>query len=127
MAKLVDDRARSSRIVGAAITEHSAPIGASMRTALQPFLREGETMPDVGFLLILVGRLLLARAGKLITANSALELEGTDDAEPRARRDGKDRSLRSRVSLIRKARGRQRSWQRRGLDSGGTHFRGTGD
>lgn len=101
MAKQVDDRARSSRIVGAAITENGAAIGAALGGALAPFLRAGEKMPDFAFFAQLIGRLLDGRTAKLLAANSALEQEATDDAEPRARRDACDSDLRMRLSFIR--------------------------
>jgi hypothetical protein len=101
MAKQVVDRDRSSRIVGAAVTQHSTGIGAAMGDALAPYLKRGEVMPDFALFLTLAGRLVTDRSATLVRSSAAHEAEASDDAEPRARRDASEAVVRQRMSAIR--------------------------
>ncbi len=101
MAKQVDDRVRSTRIMGAMIDGDADEIAAKLSARYAPYLRTGETMPDLALFLRIGGRLLDDRVTTLVAADGALEQEATDDAEPRALRDSSATGLRERVTFIR--------------------------
>jgi len=101
MAKQVDDRVRSTRIMGAMIDGNADEIAAKLSARYAPYLRTGETMPDLALFLRIGGRLLDDRVNALVAADGALEQEATDDAEPRALRESSAAALRERVAFIR--------------------------
>lgn len=100
MAKQVIDREKSSGIVVAAVRQHGGPIAQAITLALAPFLR-GRPMPDVALLVELVGDLVAHNAAALVEASEAHDRELSDDAEPRARRDDREKALRPAVTRLR--------------------------
>ncbi|AKF06630.1 hypothetical protein [Sandaracinus amylolyticus] len=100
-SKQVADRDKSARAVVAAITQHRAAVEAAITATLSPYLERGERMPDVGFLLELVGRRVAALAGDLTAADRTHERELADDAAPRTRRDEAAATVRRIVIALR--------------------------
>ena len=99
MAKQVDDRERSSRVVATSIEQYAPTIATKVREVLAPVAAEdGGGVPDIERLLKLSGKLLTTRAMTLVRASNAHDREGTDDAEPRERRDAREAALRGRLS-----------------------------
>lgn len=100
-SKLVADRQKSSQSVFAAIDHVAAAVGRAVTLRLSPMLREGESMPDAGMLLILVRRELESRLDALRAASKALQQELEDDSAPRAARDAAFERLSRRVVELR--------------------------
>ena len=100
-SKLVADRQKSGQSVFAAIDHVAAAVGRAVTLRLSPMVREGETMPDAGMLLILVKRELESRLEALRAASNALRQELEDDSTPRAARDAAFARLSARVVELR--------------------------
>lgn len=102
MAKQVDDRERSSRVVAAAIEQHASTIASKVRDLLAPIAAEdGGAVPDIERFLKLSGKLLTSRSLTLVRASNAHDREMADDAEPRDRRDSRESSVRARLGGLR--------------------------
>jgi hypothetical protein len=86
-SKLVTDREKATRVIVAAADTHAVEIAAGVEEVLRPYLREGETMPDVALLATLVGRWQTGTNQELLVADEAHEIELGDDLEPRQARD----------------------------------------
>lgn len=97
-SKQVTDREKSARAVEAAATTHAAQIALGFERDLTPHLQAGEKLPDVGLLVRLVGRKILADSAALVAADGAHERELADDAAPREDRD--DAAARVRSLLV---------------------------
>jgi len=86
-SKQVTDREKSARAVAKAAETHADKAATALGEALLPHLESGETLPDIGLLLRLVGRWIVADNAALIQADEAHATELADDAEPRRARD----------------------------------------
>lgn len=85
-AKQVTDRQKSASAVVSAGTTHAEATAAGLGKLLKPHLAKGETLPDVGLVMILVARALEAAKIKMVEADAAHEAElGDDDAIRKAR------------------------------------------
>jgi hypothetical protein len=86
-AKQVTDREKSANAVIAAGETQAEATGSAVSKLLKPHLAKGESMPDVGLIMILVARALEASKGKMVTADAAHEAELGDDEPVRSARD----------------------------------------
>ncbi|HEX2571944.1 MAG TPA: hypothetical protein VH877_20545 [Polyangia bacterium] len=86
-SKLVTDLQKTTRVIVAAADTHAVEIATGVEEVLRPYLREGESMPDVGLLMRLVGRWQTGTNEELLVADEAHERELGDDLEPRQARD----------------------------------------
>lgn len=86
-SKEVTDRGRSTMTAASMMTSYAAPIGEGAAAALSKYLREGEVMPDVGFVMTLLARMIDDNRRQLGAADEANERERADDAKPREDRD----------------------------------------
>lgn len=102
-SKQVTDREKSARAVAAAANTHAATVAASVEELLRQHLQKSEKMPDVGLLLVLVGRSIEAAFATLKAADKAHENELSDDAAPRERRDAAAESVRGTMVDLRAA------------------------
>ncbi len=85
-AKQVTDREKSAHAVVAAGQTHAEATGAAVGELLKPHLGKGESLPDIGLVMILVARALEAAKTRMVEADAAHEAElGDDDAIRRAR------------------------------------------
>lgn len=100
-SKGVVRRERSTLAVVKATEQFGGDIGAALAALLRPELQSGEAMPDLALVTTLVKRALSRRIEALVKANDASELELSDDAEPRARRDRLDAAIRRHISAAR--------------------------
>ena len=69
------------------IETQAAAIGRAIEHRLRPFLKEGETLPDVALVLVLMARMVAAAVAKLMASLKAREDELDDGVEPRTQRD----------------------------------------
>lgn len=85
-AKQVIDREKSANAVVSAGNTHAEATGAGVGKLLKPHLAKGESLPDVGLVMILVARALEAAKLHMVEADTAHEAElGDDDAFRKAR------------------------------------------
>lgn len=88
-SKQVVDRHKDAQSVVASVRIHAAAVQAGLAQVLTPHLRPGETLPDLGLTLALIGRWIEARDHALTTADTAHQTELADDD---GFRDARDRS-----------------------------------
>ena len=100
-SKLVVDRQKSAAQVAAAGETHAGTIGAALPTALSPVLQEGEAVPNVTFLVVLLMRYLLFKLNLMVTADETRDSELRHDAKPRAARDTVARQLYDQILQVR--------------------------
>lgn len=100
-SKEVTDRQKDARAVLAAAETHGAAAARAFAAELQPYLRAGESAPDLTLLFTLVARRLEASLSTLVTADEAHTLELGDDAIPRQKRDEAAAALRQLAIEIR--------------------------
>jgi len=86
-SKQVASRSKSSTFVAAAATSHAEIIQGAARELLEPHLRKGEKLPEIGFFGELIARALEASTKSMAAADEAHELELADDTAPRDARD----------------------------------------
>jgi hypothetical protein len=86
-SKQVTDREKVTRAIVAAVETHAQEIAAGIQEVLGPYVREGETLPDVAFLVTLAGRWQTGTTDELQESDKAHELELGDDLGPRQARD----------------------------------------
>lgn len=86
-SKQVTDRDRSTTTAVSMLTSYSEPVQEGATAALAQYLEEGETMPQVGLLMLLLARSADASRTTLKAADEAHERELSDDAKPREDRD----------------------------------------
>lgn len=86
-SKMVSDRIQSMRAVQGSIDQNADAIAARIDARLRPYLRSGETMPELALVLRLMGRELEARAGAVQATEEQHARELADDAGPRSSRD----------------------------------------
>lgn len=102
-SKQVTDREKSARAVAAAAETHAPQIVAGFSRELSPYLKSGETMPDIGLLVRLIGRKIAADNTALSKADHDHEQELADDAGPRERRDAGAANVRAVLLDLRSA------------------------
>jgi len=85
--KQITDRERASSAVASMLEQYAEQVRGGAEAALKPYLKRGETMPDVGMLSVLLRRMLDARISELTTASAAHQREIADDSAPREERD----------------------------------------
>src|SRR5690349_9548555 len=86
-SKAVSDRDGSAHAIFAAAETHGPKAALAVEQALAPFVREGETLPSVSFLLILFMRKFKAAIEALVKADLDHEAELRDDPDKRQARD----------------------------------------
>jgi hypothetical protein len=86
-SKKVLDREKSSRAVIAAAESHAGEIAEGISREFAPYLKKGETMPDIELLAALAARRLKQEIEALVSADRAHEAELSDDTAPREARD----------------------------------------
>lgn len=89
-SKQVTDRDRSTTTAVSMLSSYAEPVQEGATVALSEFLEEGETMPQVGLLMLLLARSADASRATLKAADEAHERELSDDAKPREDRDAKE-------------------------------------
>lgn len=100
-SKQVMDRQKAAGLVLAAGQTHGGVLGPALQEALSPYLKRGETLPDVRLLSELFMRWLAESESSLVAADLAHERELADDAEPRRRRDQQAALLREQLIELR--------------------------
>lgn len=100
-SKQVTDRQKSAESVIAIGETQASAMGAALTAQLQPHVRDGETLPDMGLLAQLLARTLSRRRDELVAADQAHETELADDAPARQERDTKTQSLFGRLVELR--------------------------
>ncbi len=93
-SKEVTDRQKDARAVLAAAETHGANAARALAAELHPYLRAGETAPDLTLLFTLLARRLEGTVNALVAADEAHTLELGDDALPRQKRDEAAAALR---------------------------------
>ncbi|MEP7126662.1 MAG: hypothetical protein ABJE95_37365 [Byssovorax sp.] len=86
-AKQVTDREKSATAVAAAGHAHAEAAGVEVGKLLKPHLVKGESLPDVGLVMILVARALEAAKTRMVEADATHEAELGDDDGFRSARD----------------------------------------
>jgi hypothetical protein len=100
-SKQVVDKGRSTSTAVSMLEQYADAAAEGARAALSPFLREGESMPDLGMVLKLAARYAAHNQQKLETADTAHERELADDKLPRDNRDLGGQRTRNLVGVIR--------------------------
>lgn len=93
LSKMVTDRVKAKDSVLASLAHLGPKVASQGEALLSPYLKKGETVPDLGLLATLVERMLGDHASAMEKADSAHNDELADDAEPRQKRDEAARAL----------------------------------
>lgn len=86
-SKAVIDRQRIGESILAAARTHADHVAQRLHEVLSPFIPEGQSLPDLAVLQLVVANLLEDRLEKLVAADEAHFEELADDLDPRVRRD----------------------------------------
>lgn len=101
-SKQVTDRQKVTRAIVASATTHRQEIAAGIEELLRPYVLEGEPpLPNVAFLMTLVGRWQAATTDDLQVADEAHEIELGDDLGPRQARDAANERARRELIDVR--------------------------
>jgi len=102
MAKQVTDRQGATSFVASSAETHAPRIQDKFASIYAEYVGATETLPDVGFLAVLLSRRLRAVNARLVEKSDSYDKELTDDAAPRAIRDDATARLTSEVVEIRR-------------------------
>ena len=86
--KMVTDSSANASFLNAAAATFPREVNPALKEVLSPFVGEGESMPDLTFLPLLIARLVTQRLERLIEADKANIDAQAELIEPRERRDG---------------------------------------
>ena len=86
-SKMVLDHENGARSAAEAADTYAEQIAEALELRLRPLLEGDESMPDLALCVRLLGRLVVADAKKLVTADDANEAELADDPPVREARD----------------------------------------
>ena len=100
-SKQVLDRQKLTSLVVAAGQSHGALIAQRLGDTLLPYVKRGETLPDLKLVSDLCLRWLSDAESTLVAADLAHERELADDSEPRRRRDEHAAALREQLIDLR--------------------------
>ena len=87
VAKQVTDREKSANAVVAAGQTQAEVTEVALNKLLKPHLAKGESLPDIGLVMILIARAIEAAKTRMVEADAAHEAELGDDAAIRQARD----------------------------------------
>ena len=87
VSKMVTDRQKSANALAATLTKHAEKAHARFSDLVQPYLREGEQVPDLVFFQELLQRHLAAIRKELVAVDDLYHQERQDDQELRGIRD----------------------------------------
>lgn len=102
-SKLVTTREKSTRSLSSAMVTHGGAVANALEDELRGYLEKGEKFPNVTILIKLLDRKLRADLDKLVQADTAHELELSDDAGPRNHRDAAAEKVRTTLVDLRDA------------------------
>ena len=102
-SKQVLDSGKSAETVAQSAETHAPVIAKGVTSVLAPYLKPGEKMPDVDFLLTLHARAIRGSFQLVATADAANEAELADDPSQRAERDALAATLYARLTGLRGA------------------------
>ena len=102
ISKMVTDRKKTASDLGAALNVHTSEASEALRQMLEPFLQEGDTVPDLPMLQRLLGRRLASLKAQLVDADELYSEDQRGDKVLRRIRDDASREL---VNLIGRMRG----------------------
>ena len=100
-SKQVTDREKSASAVVSAGTTHAEATAVGLGKVLKPHLAKGESLPDVGLVMILVARALEAAKIKMVEADAAHQAELGDDDAIREGRDAATAALSDKLVELR--------------------------
>jgi hypothetical protein len=103
LSKMVTDRLKATGAVLSALQTFGPRVASRAGELLSPLLRDGEKLPDIALLGVLVQRLLEQRAHAMESADSEHNDELSDDAAPRESRDASARELYSTLVEVKQA------------------------
>ncbi len=86
-SKSVTDRSKSVELVTHALRASAVSASTQITGRLKPYLKSGESMPDLALLFELLARGVESHGAAMRKADEAHAAELSDDAEPRSRRD----------------------------------------
>lgn len=98
---LVNARQKAAVVLSSLVETHAADVGKAIEHMLGAYLREGEVLPNVTFLIVLLGRMVAAAAAKLLTWQRVRRDEVDDGVEPRLQRDLAAQELRRKMIDVR--------------------------
>jgi hypothetical protein len=84
---LVKARQKAAVVLSSLIETHAADVGRAIEHRLRAHLKEGETMPDVVLVLVLLARLVAGAAVRLVRWDRVKRDEDDDAGKARLRRD----------------------------------------
>ena len=94
---LVNARQKAAVVLSSLVETHAADVGKAIEHMLGAYLREGEVLPNVTFLIVLLGRMVAAAAAKLLTWQRVRCDEVDGGVEPRLQRDLAAQELRRKM------------------------------
>lgn len=100
-SKQITDRQKSALAVSAAIRTHATDAERALHDQLAPYLKKGETMPNIALLLELSARSLDAAAATMIASDESHLRELADDDAPRRNRDTAAAALSDELVILR--------------------------
>jgi hypothetical protein len=100
-SKQVTDREKSGSAVIAVAETQAEATGAALNRALKPHLAKGESLPDIGLVMILIARAIEAAKTRMVDADAAHEAELGDDAAIRQARDEAQSALSDKLVELR--------------------------
>lgn len=86
-SKMVTDRQKNATVLSAALKKHAGKTTDRFTRLVEPYLREGETVPDLIFFHELLQRRLAAVRQELVEVDDLLERERMEDSLAREQRD----------------------------------------
>ena len=113
MTALETDRVVEAAIrLAALIDAHSQDAGRQLGEALQPWLRDGETLPDFTLALQLIARMSREKGHRLRNSEKSLEEATTGEAEARLKRNQTASAVRRKLVDIRRLLALVLDWRR---------------
>jgi len=103
ISKMVTDRKKTATDLGAALHVHTSEASAALQEMLEPFLLEGDTVPDLPMLQRLLGRRLAFLKAQLVDADERHSAGQRGDKVLRQIRDDATRELANLIGRLRGA------------------------
>lgn len=98
---LIQVRQKVATIISTLVETYAREVGRLLEPRLRTCLKDGESLPDVALVLVLLGRLVARAADQVVKWDRVERDESDDDAELRLQRDIAARALRQKMIDVR--------------------------
>jgi hypothetical protein len=87
LSKIVRDRATTASALAATLRDHARTVGARAENLFAPYMRPGESMPDLGLVCHLLARRIEARSESMMQADDAHRVDADGGLEDDEKQD----------------------------------------